>query len=576
MRLLNTQSLTLKVFGSELPEYAILSHTWGSDEDEISFLELRQNNHNLLGKSGYQKIISFCEVARQNGYDWAWVDTCCIDKTSSAELSEAINSMFQWYKSADVCYAYLEDVDEGSKIENSRWFTRGWTLQELLAPDSVEFYDQHWNELGTKSDLRDTISAITGIDSDALRNSLKPSYYTVALRMSWAANRTTTREEDLAYSLLGIFEVNMPLLYGEGRKSFQRLQDEIFKTSEDYTLLAWRSRPRMQGDMGRDPTGILAKSAWDYRNDKRSLQAGVWNYNQLEPIDWNPSNPRAEDFQWRGRPSLQFTSLPGDFEPPRITARGLRITLPFIISMSPVDDLQREAHLAFLYCIKQPKGEMVCLVLHENDDINSSGAKGQFYRPLGGTGVHFIAPRSITLQFRTVYLRMKPRDEPLRWLHPGSQTFATVFLTGSIGATRSYNQVITNQGNLLVHLRIGPAHFRLIIGLGFYGKWCDLLPTSNENYADEHELFSRGLFRAMTNGDFQVQQNLRSCLPLACGGTVECVLKHRPRGWLHIHALQDELVIRDSETKFYSVDIQVHSGNIDQRHHVDILGSKWF
>lgn len=214
MYLLNTYTLTLNVFVATRPEYAILSHKWGAEQDEVTFQEMQSGDARHREKKGFDKISRFCQVAKENGYKWVWVDTCCIDKSSSAELSEAINSMYHWYKEADVCYAYLEDVDEVEAIGRSRWFTRGWTLQELLAPEVVEFYDREWNEIGTRFDLRESISKATGIEEDVLRGSLVPNRYTVALRMSWAADRESSREEDTAYSLLGLFGVHMPLLYG--------------------------------------------------------------------------------------------------------------------------------------------------------------------------------------------------------------------------------------------------------------------------------------------------------------------------------------------------------------------------
>ena len=173
---------------------------------------------------------------------------CCIDKTSSAELSEAINSMFRWYEKAKVCYAYLSDVSgdanlkkDVSEFVGSRWFTRGWTLQELVAPKSVLFYSRRytgWHFLGTKEDLCDHISAVTGIDTDTLYGA-GLELASVARKMSWASHRETTRVEDTAYCLLGIFDVNMPLLYGEGKKAFLRLQEEILRSSYDYSLFAW-------------------------------------------------------------------------------------------------------------------------------------------------------------------------------------------------------------------------------------------------------------------------------------------------------------------------------------------------
>jgi hypothetical protein len=164
--------------------------------------------------------------------------SCCIDKTSTAELSEAINSMFLWYRKATTCYAYLSDVRELTELAQSRWFTRGWTLQELLAPAVVRFYSEHWNFLGSKLELRRQLQKVTGILQEVLIGG-ELNAISVARRMSWAANRQTTRTEDLAYCMMGIFDINMPLLYGEGKRSFIRLQEEIMKISDDHSLFAW-------------------------------------------------------------------------------------------------------------------------------------------------------------------------------------------------------------------------------------------------------------------------------------------------------------------------------------------------
>ncbi|KAK1633606.1 heterokaryon incompatibility protein-domain-containing protein, partial [Colletotrichum phormii] len=226
------------------PPYVILSHTW--NEDEVTFQDLDDPDHTK--KRGYAKIDGLCCLAAQNGYQWVWVDTCCIDKTSSAELSEAINSMYQWYKDASICYVYLEDVHPGddpssfdSQFGNSRWFTRGWTLQELLAPRTVEFFDAAWRELGRRSSLAPKIESITSIPAYFLRFNPYSAFRDteIAVKMSWAARRQTMRVEDRAYSLLGIFDVSMPLLYGEGERAFERLQIEIMKQSSDDSILAW-------------------------------------------------------------------------------------------------------------------------------------------------------------------------------------------------------------------------------------------------------------------------------------------------------------------------------------------------
>jgi hypothetical protein len=173
--------------------------------------------------AGYFKIRCCCALAASMGYRYVWIDTCCIDKTSSAELSEAINSMFKWYKYARQCFAYLSDVprsDEkpdaaNSAFRQSRWFTRGWTLQELLASSEVWFYNSEWDCIGDKRNMAELISSITCIESDYLNRTKWIGKASVAKKMSWASKRGTTRLEDRAYSLLGIFDVNMPLIYGE-------------------------------------------------------------------------------------------------------------------------------------------------------------------------------------------------------------------------------------------------------------------------------------------------------------------------------------------------------------------------
>ena len=255
MRLLNTTSGKIEeFFDDKIPGYAILSHTWG--DEEISFQDVQ--NGGFEGKAGYQKIIFACRQAHSDLLNYIWIDTCCIDKSSSSELSEAINSMFTWYRRAVICYAYLADVpgdcpeldnnDYVFQVSNSdwprifsqsRWFTRGWTLQELLAPRNVLFYGSQWNYLGSKKQLCWSLSRITGISHRVLENIEAAREVCIATRMSWASRRETSRVEDRAYCLLGIFGVNMSMLYGEGRGAFFRLQQEIIKTSTDHSIFAW-------------------------------------------------------------------------------------------------------------------------------------------------------------------------------------------------------------------------------------------------------------------------------------------------------------------------------------------------
>jgi hypothetical protein len=226
---------------SDIPPYAILSHTWGEDHEEVNFKDLTIGPR--TDKAGYRKLKFCAEQAARDELRFIWVDTCCIDKSNNTELSEAINSMFRWYQRAVRCYVYLPDVqtddsDPNNSIQlwepqfrKSRWFTRGWTLQELLAPPSVEFFGRSGNKLGDKRSLERQLHEITGISVQALRGTAL-SKFAVSERLAWAETRQTKREEDKAYSLLGIFDIHIPLIYGEGMNSaFKRLQEEIDKNS---------------------------------------------------------------------------------------------------------------------------------------------------------------------------------------------------------------------------------------------------------------------------------------------------------------------------------------------------------
>lgn len=263
MRLLHIQadeSFTFVEFiGAEVPPYAILSHCWGPNGTEVTYKDMIDGTGS--SKLGYSKLRSCAKQTIAHNLSYFWVDTCCIDKSSSAELSEAINSMYNWYQGSEICFAYLEDVP--SKVEISRssmanvkWFTRGWTLQELVASDIVSFFSADWAFLGDKYHYSEALASITGIHAPALRSEPIESF-SIAQRMSWASHRVTTRPEDIAYCLLGIFNVNMPLLYGEGAyKAFIRLQEEIMEMSDDESLFVWEDKTADVHDLH----GLLADS----------------------------------------------------------------------------------------------------------------------------------------------------------------------------------------------------------------------------------------------------------------------------------------------------------------------------
>ncbi|KAF6830482.1 heterokaryon incompatibility protein [Colletotrichum musicola] len=250
MRLINTSKLELTEFLVDVPPYAILSHTWSKDEVLFRDFASTRDEKPPSPKAGWKKVLAACELARILDHEWIWIDTCCIDKSSSAELSEAINSMFKWYRDATDCIAYLSDVSAHNDpslytdLTHSRWFTRGWTLQELLAPVRLNFYSAEWISLGSRARLAAAIEERTQIDAGFLQDwRVNVSAASVAERMCWASKRKTTRPEDLAYCLLGIFDVNIPLIYGEGARAFKRLQEAILRQTDDQSIFAWGSLP---------------------------------------------------------------------------------------------------------------------------------------------------------------------------------------------------------------------------------------------------------------------------------------------------------------------------------------------
>ncbi|TFK82554.1 HET-domain-containing protein [Polyporus arcularius HHB13444] len=310
MWVLSTDRAELHFFASpeDIPdEYAILSHTWNNKPEdgppEQSFQDVRRIQKKCARKGRNprdfmsQKIRRCCELAEKHGYKWVWIDTCCIDKMSSAELSEAINSMFRYYALATICYGYLRDVDtvvfsrqefekdldsqaeQYEELLESNWFRRGWTLQELIAPRFFVFLSLSWEIIGTKADLAELLQTHFDIPAAVLR--LKVSYkeFSIAQRMSWFGLRQTTRPEDQAYCLLGLFEIHMPPLYGEGRNAFRRLQEEIMKQSADTTLFAWT------GDLTDSPKECLfASSPADFTSSER-LQTPVYTPPGQVPAD---------------------------------------------------------------------------------------------------------------------------------------------------------------------------------------------------------------------------------------------------------------------------------------------------
>ena len=282
------------------PPYAILSHTWGGDAEEVTFADIVLGNGNA--KHGYNKI-RFCgQQAQQDNLQYFWVDTCCIDKTDRAELSHAIQSMFRWYQNATKCYVYLPDVsakkrkfDESDTectwepaFRSSRWFTRGWTLQELVAPSTVEFFSQEWNKLGEKTSLKELIQKITGISQEAL-DGAPLSQFSVSERLRWKEGRETKREEDGAYSLLGIFHVELAPVYGEGAAAaFKRLINEI-NTMEKCVQDIRSTDPRDDKKRIEETKGGLLKDSYRWVLQNATFQQ--WKEDENNRLLWVRGDP---------------------------------------------------------------------------------------------------------------------------------------------------------------------------------------------------------------------------------------------------------------------------------------------
>jgi hypothetical protein len=333
MRLLNTTTLEFREF-PDLPDepYAILSHRWGSEE--VTFKEYRKSRATVQNRAGYKKIVEFCHIAKQRGFSYAWIDTCCIDKRSSAELSEAINSMYRWYEMSMECYVFLEDYrpEEPRSFPTCEWFRRGWTLQELLASRYCVFFTATWDVVGHKHhfrasrcqctkdegeqqrthlawgpDLIEDLVRITRIDENILNCARGVHGASIAQRMSWASGRATTRLEDRAYSLIGIFDVNMPLLYGEGPGAFQRLQEEIIRTTHDTSIFCFRKA---------ESQDLVSFASYPVTHGRSAL-----------PLAENPNEFSLCNGIWKGE-------LLSD-EPYSITHKGLRMVSPAYVYNQP-------------------------------------------------------------------------------------------------------------------------------------------------------------------------------------------------------------------------------------------------
>ena len=369
----------------EVTKYAMLSHRWiGQEVDYTEIIELAKmakgERNKIRERDGYQKILQSCKQAKMDEYEWLWVDTCCIDKRSSAELSEAINSMYRWYENSGICYVYLHDLpgssfpiaDDYEMYPKSsgwpEWFSRGWTLQEMIAPRDVRFFNRDWHFIGDKRVHSSVLENITRVPQEVLKEGLSSDRPCVAQIMSWAANRTTTRVEDKAYSLMGLLDVNMPMLYGEGKKAFHRLQLEIIRSSNDQSIFAWScndTKLRTGSILADDPSffeGCDRMELMDRDDFIESLRRDI----PEEQLPW------IEDDR--------FGSFP-------ITNRGIQIWL-YLRPHVGSDSVFR----ALLPCRSRPSGPPVAIIL--------AWWESNYYRYSGS-----MSHEGGHLQLRQVYLR---------------------------------------------------------------------------------------------------------------------------------------------------------------------------
>ncbi|KAK5311180.1 hypothetical protein LTR93_011809 [Exophiala xenobiotica] len=302
MRLLGTLPngdfrLTDDLPDNAIPPYAILSHRWENDNQEVTYGDMVK--HLGRDKAGYNKI-KFCGAqATRDGLQYFWVDSCCIDKSNEGEHQKAIQCMFHWYRRASRCYVYLSDVSVSPgddnhmqhwelDFQNSKWFTRGWTLQELLAPASVEFFSRNRARLGDKVSLQQLILQKTGIGIRALQGE-RLYQFSINERFSWIERRKTTLEEDKAYSLLGIFDVSIPIRYGEGiANAFKRLEDEIHKQMKCIQDLRVTD-PRDDKKRIEDTKGGLLADSYHWILENGDFQR--WRGGQQRQMLWIKGDP---------------------------------------------------------------------------------------------------------------------------------------------------------------------------------------------------------------------------------------------------------------------------------------------
>ncbi|RDX42230.1 hypothetical protein OH76DRAFT_1411385 [Lentinus brumalis] len=451
MRLLDTS--TAELLWVDEPRhisYAVVSHVWvhdGEGPQEQTFKDitkihrrrrrlrslvpgLHKGKNNTIPAGVSEKIRRCCAVAREHGFERMWMDSCCIDKESSSELSEAINSLYNWYLHAKVCYAYLDDVEcledpaaRGSQFRRSRWFRRGWTLQELIAPGVLVFLSKGWRILGTKAMLASVIEEVTGIDRAILTHERSLNTVSVAKRISWASRRRTRREEDEAYSLMGILGVNIPTVYGEGRLAFIRLQEEVLKQTSDQTLFAWgpalRNNVELDDDFPEEPAYF-----WEEPDEAVWEELYMRNLFALSPRDFSSAGRVTSLSRHTLSERLQLTCPLPEYT---MTSHGVRTTVPVLAAISKQSG--EPIHLAILSC-QDEAGRLLALILRKkerssseffvgaflppsmtSEDVSAEFYLGELYFRTTHLSPQFIAIHQKSLRLQEVYIPHRPSRE---------------------------------------------------------------------------------------------------------------------------------------------------------------------
>ncbi|KAF2660582.1 hypothetical protein K491DRAFT_688032 [Lophiostoma macrostomum CBS 122681] len=347
MRLLDTRTYQLSWGSFTSHNVAVLSHMWGVGDDELSMEDLTSEEYLRSGiceKPGFKKLRGFCDVARAHGLGYCWMDSCCTNRDRS-EQNEVNLSSFQWFRESKLCVVYLADVDTLQDMPHSRYFTRSYTLVELVAPKSVLFVNHGWKPLGYKEGehgLASVISECTLIPEDILRYERDPNCATIGEKLSWAPYRHASKEEERIYALISLLNVRMDTRYGEGLNMATRwMKEQILGDLEDYTIL-----------ITPQPLGLGTSSVHDgiqKREDdqKQGMEFPEWKGLQLHsPVDIIS-------------PSYSYLHLPPFEKPPdspQLTVRGLRVTLftkqvrDFLIAWTYCT--QRRNRWLFAVCIR--------------------------------------------------------------------------------------------------------------------------------------------------------------------------------------------------------------------------------